>query len=341
MVVKSFASRLRSSSSRQAFTLVELLVVIAIIGILVGLLLPAVQAAREAARRMSCSNNVRQLGIALHNYESTHRAIPPSRISLSSPKVFQQSWISMILPYIEQNNVHAGYTHGSSWFEPVNDALTTVQLPTIMCPSAPSSRDLPSSSLYGAVTGGTRTDQPRWGYSDYGSINAVRNAAFVVSGLPSLGTKEVMGAMGRGPQGVKFAEISDGLSNTILVAEGAGRPSMYVSGKKTNNPRVGNIAEGTPYVADGWGWADINGGFSIDGSDVTGQQNNTSSSGATTIVGNCFMNCTNDSELYSFHVGGAQFLFADSSVHFLSQSIDGRTFVALLTRAYGDVPGEF
>ncbi len=341
MQVKRFNSAGSVFPPRQAFTLVELLVVIAIIGILVGLLLPAVQAAREAARRMSCSNNVRQLGIALHNYESTHRAIPPSRINISSPRVFQQSWISMILPYIEQNNVHAGYSHGSSWFEPVNDGLTTVQLPTITCPSAPSVRDQPTADLYSATTGGTRSDRPVWGYSDYGSINAVRNAAFVVSGLPSLGTKEVLGAMGRGPQGVKFAEITDGLSNTIVVAEGAGRPSMYISGRKASNPRVDNIAMGTPYVADGWGWADINGGFSIDGADVTGQQNNTKSTGATTIVGNCFMNCTNDSELYSFHVGGAQFLFADSSVHFLSQSIDGRTFVALLTRALGDIPGDF
>ena len=337
----NFTFSKRHLGSRRAFTLVELLVVIAIIGILVGLLLPAVQAAREAARRMSCSNNVRQLGIALHNYESTHRAIPPSRINISTPKVFQQSWISMILPFVEQTNIHAAYTHGSSWYEPVNDGLTTAQLPTITCPSAPSGRDLPTAALYSDITGGVRSDRPIWGYADYGSINAVRNAAFVVSGMPSLGTKEVLGAMGRGPKGVKLAEITDGLSNTIIVAEGAGRPSMYVSGKKIDNPRIGNIAQGTPFVADGWGWADINGGFSIDGADPFGQQNNTKSNGATTIVGNCFMNCTNDSELYSFHVGGGEFVFADSSVHFLSQSIDGKAFVALLTRSFGDIPGEY
>lgn len=332
--------RNQGTNGRGGFTLVELLVVIAIIGILVGLLLPAVQAAREAARRMSCSNNIRQLGIALHNYEGVHRVIPPSRISVSTPQVFQQSWVSMILPYIEQGNVHASYRHGTSWFEPINDPLTTVQLPTMICPSAPSIRELPTPALYSAITGGRRSDQPIWGYSDYGSINAVRNAAFIVAGLPSLNAREVFGAMGRGPKGVSFAEIRDGLSQTILVAEGAGRPDIFISGRKSINPR-GGIAGGTPYVPDGWGWADINGGFSIDGADRAGMQNSTNSSGGTTIVGNCFMNCTNDSELYSFHSGGGQFLLGDSSVQFISETINLQTFIALLTRAQQDIVGDY
>jgi prepilin-type N-terminal cleavage/methylation domain-containing protein len=323
---------------RSGFTLVELLVVIAIIGILVGLLLPAVQAAREAARRMSCSNNARQLGLALMNYESAYKRLPPSRINLTAPAVFQVSWPAMILPMIEQGPSFSRYNFNIPWYAAANDVVTTTQIPIMICPSAPTPRDVPPQNLYAAISNNLRTDTPIWGYSDYGSINAVRNAAFVAAGLPSIGTREVMGAMGRGPDGVKLATIIDGLSNTLVIGEGAGRPSMWVSGRKVPNPRSG-IASGTNVVVDGWGWADINGGFSVDGSRADGQQNSTNSSGATTIVGNCFMNCTNDSEFYAFHGSGAHFV-VDGSVQFISANIAGPSFVALCTRDRGDI-GKF
>jgi prepilin-type N-terminal cleavage/methylation domain-containing protein/prepilin-type processing-associated H-X9-DG protein len=328
---------IRGSSLRSGFTLVELLVVIAIIGILVGLLLPAVQAAREAARRMSCSSNARQLGLALHNYESAYKRLPPSRISLTTPFIYQQSWPSMILPMIEQGNTFTGYNFNRPWFEAVNDVVTTTQIPIMVCPSTPTPRELPPTNLYAALTNNVRSDQPLWGAADYGSVNAVRNSAFVAAGLPSIGQREVWGAMGRGPEGVKLSAIIDGLSNTFVIGEGAGRPSMFVSGKRVANPRTGNIAFGTRVTADGWGWADINGGFSVDGANAAGLQNNTSSSGTTTIVGSCFMNCTNDSEFYSFHGSGAHFVMGDGSVQYIPQSIAGPAFVALCTRDYGDI----
>jgi hypothetical protein len=111
---------------------------------------------------------------------------------------------------------------------------------------------------------------------------------------------------------------------------------MYVSGRRVINPRSG-IASGTNVTADGWGWADINGGFSVDGANAQGMQNSTNSSGATTIVGNCFMNCTNDSEFYAFHGSGAHYVVGDGSVQFISANIAGPAFVALCTRDFGDI----
>lgn len=333
--------RMSTNERRSAFTLVELLVVIAIIGILVALLLPAVQSAREAARRMSCSNNMKQIGLALLNYESTYRVLPPSRIDVSTPKLFQQSWVALTLPFVEQGAVHASYNFGTNWFDPVNDPLTSVKLPGMVCPSSPTSSQVPPAALITALSGGLRSDQPVWGRADYGSINAVRNAFVVVSGLASLGTKDTMGGLGRGPNGVMISEIIDGTSNTALIGEDAGRPVQYIGRKPGTNPRAGNVAFGTSFVADGWAWADINGGFSVDGSDEAGVQNSTSSSGKTTIVGSCPMNCTNDSEIYSFHPGGAMFVFGDGSVRFIAKTVNGPTLVALLTRDRGDIPGEY
>ena len=128
------------SPSRPAFTLVELLVVIAIIGVLIALLLPAVQAAREAARRSQCSNNLKQLGLALHNYESSHRQFPASFIT---PRGFPvnptsaDSWCaqSRLLPYLEEGNLFDKATFDKSYNDPVNLAVKTTRVGALMCPS--------------------------------------------------------------------------------------------------------------------------------------------------------------------------------------------------------------
>ena len=331
-------SKLKSAS--RGFTLIELLVVIAIIAILIALLLPAVQQAREAARRTQCKNNLKQLGLALHNYEGSYNMFPPSRINISTP-VFQQTWGVMILPFIEQSAMYSQYNFNINWFAPGNDPITTTQLTAFVCPSTPGGRPLPTQALYDGITGSSRTGQPIWGYSDYGSVNAVRNAFIVAAGLPSINTRDAMGGLGRGPGGTRLRDITDGTSNTMLIAEDAGRPRQYIGRIPGLNPRVGNIAVGTQFTADGWGWADINGGFSVDGANTAGLQNNTSSSGTTTIVGTCNMNCTNDSEMYSFHTGGVQALLADGSVRFLSENMSGATLVGLITLQGGEVLGEF
>lgn len=321
-----------------AFTLVELLVVIAIISILVGLLIPAVQAAREAARRMYCSNNLHQMGLALHNYESAQGVLPPSRLDLKEPTVFQKSFLSMILPHLEQEAVHFQYVVGSPWFAPVNDEFARTKVGVFLCPSAPGDRGLPPSNLYSDFTDGLRIDQPLWGYSDYGSINAVRNSLFLAAELPSLQRKEVMGGLGRGPNGVEFSEITDGLSATALVAEIAGRPAMFIAGKLQENPKKGSAAKNTQFTEDGWSWADINVGFSVDGADHRGRLNDTNKVGDVKLRGACAMNCTNDSEIYSFHTSGSHFLMGDASVQYFSTGTDLKVLVALLTRDHSDNP---
>ncbi len=316
--------------SYKAFTLVELLVVIAIIGIIASLLLPAIQSARESARLMSCQSNVRQIGIALLGYESAHKRFPPSRIKLSRP-TYEVGWQSMVLPFFEQSVTYQDYNRQSSWWDSSNVDATTVDIPVFRCPSVPSLRATPSVPLY--KNRGIHYGQPQFGYADYGAINAVRNSVWVVSGGASINTKEKLGALGRGPDGVRAAMIIDGLSNTIFIAEDAGRPGLFINGKEGANPSKGVVLN-TPFTADGWGWADIDNGFSIDGGNLQGLQNDTSGSGKVTLVkdGKCFINCSNDSEIYGFHAAGAVSVRGDGSVHVLNTTIDGLTLAALATR---------
>src|SRR6185295_4415493 len=144
------------TTSRPAFTLVELLVVIAIIGVLVALLLPAVQAAREAARRMTCSNHLRQLGLALQNYHDTYNALPPARHAGG----VNICWLVRILPYIEQGNVKYDFSQGGL-AGTLNSVVTNTQIKILLCPSAPTGRK--------AVTGGQATG----GVTDYVAISHV------------------------------------------------------------------------------------------------------------------------------------------------------------------------
>ncbi len=316
--------------SNSGFTLIELLVVIAIIGILAGLLLPAVQQARESARLAQCTSNIRQMGLALLGYEAAFKTFPPSRIKLSGP-TFEVGWQSMVLPFFEQTITYNEYDRTKSWWSQENNLSTSVDIAVFRCPSAPAIREIPSQVLYN--NRGITYGRPQFGYCDYGSVNAVRNSVWVVAGGSSIGTKEKLGALGRGPQGVKAAVILDGLSNTIFVAEVAGRPNIYVNGRQVENPKSGP-AFNSQSTEDGWGWADIDSGFSIDGGNLFGLTNSTSGSGKVTAVanGNKFINATNDSEMYAFHIGGANTLMGDGSVSLLSASTDGLTLAALATR---------
>ncbi len=331
----------RTVSRRRGFTLIELLVVIAIIAILIALLLPAVQQAREAARRTQCKNHLKQLSLALHNYESTYSTFPMSRITIRGSV---NAWSTMILPFIEQANLYNQWNFNRSWNHAPNLAMASARLSVWVCPSTPGGGEAPPATqihdtardeagaktlVWPAATGGL-------GPADYGSINEVRRAFYESSGLPLPGgiLRGIPGAMSRDLI-TRIRDFTDGTSNTLLITETCGRPALYYK----------NFRRSGLYVADGWGWADIDTvSASLDGAAADGSATNSTSSSApynTTIQGRCAINCTNGGELYSWHVGGVQTSMADGSARFLSENIDASVLAALCTRAGGEVLGEF
>ncbi len=175
-----------------AFTLVELLVVIAIIGILVGLLLPAVQAAREAARRMQCTNNLMQLGVALHNYEMAHRTLPPGTVDAKGPIVhlplgYHHNWIVQILPMLDERNAYKKLDHTQSIYSKANFAVRSYKIDSLVCPSS-------------GASGPT---------SNYAGVHDSREVPIDIdnNGVLFLNSR------------VRFDDVSDGLSHTLFVGE--------------------------------------------------------------------------------------------------------------------------
>jgi prepilin-type N-terminal cleavage/methylation domain-containing protein/prepilin-type processing-associated H-X9-DG protein len=299
--------------SRRGLTLIELLVVVAIIGILVALLLPAVQMAREAARRMACSNKLKQIGLAFHLHHDAYGKFPPGRVD--APFTVPQGEIiqgghgtgPFLLPYLEQEALARIYRWDKRCQGPDNQEVATVQLKIMQCPSAEPNRWVTAVE-----------DQLNYSYGGRGACGDYAGILEIDAELAELRlvdqVADYQGVLTRNHL-TRLAEITDGAAHTILFTECAGRPKLW---------RAGRLVHGD--YAPGAAW--------IGGTLMFGQG---STPDGISKPGPCAINCTNDREVYSFHPGGANSVFADGSVQFLNASIDIRIFARLVTRAGGEV----
>jgi prepilin-type N-terminal cleavage/methylation domain-containing protein/prepilin-type processing-associated H-X9-DG protein len=304
---------------RCAFTLVELLVVIAIIGVLVGLLLPAVQKVRASADRIACQNNLKQLGLALHSFHDARKVFPASGWTMAgpgNPAGKFVGWRALSLPYIEQANLQNLYDFNVHWWEGRNLSAAVFPVAVYQCPSVPDRLAVTSAIA--------RPPRPAMTFpgplapTDYEAImgvnpwvNPARYATFATN-------RSVMFRNST----VRLTQVSDGTSNTIALAECAARPLTFLG--RTPRPDLFND--------QGQGWIDSEGPFSLDGSNEDG-----SLQGLGPALTPRAINATNYNEAYSFHTGGANFVFADGHVQFIRDSIPLEVFAALCTRAGGEV----
>jgi len=262
------------------------------------------------------------LSLACHNYESTLQRFPEH--SVTAP--YRHGWVALILPHIEQENVRKIYNRESAhWHDAVNDTARMSQVKSFLCPAGDEGRTGESRFTSGGAPFGP-FQGAAWDYTNVWGISA--DLAALV-GSPTDASSRY-GTITTG--GSSMAQVSDGTSNTILVAECVNRPQYWVKGKRdmTGTPPSGS---GGPGVVTGGVWADHQKGLSIDGVEV-------SASGAVTQPGTCSINCTNAYEIYSTHSGGANAAFTDGSVRFLREGLPIRTLSAMCTRAGGEVFSE-
>ena len=291
--------------SPRGFTLVELLVVIAIIGVLIALLLPAVQQAREAARRLQCRNNIKQLGLALHNYHDTFLVFPSGNLttdtqypprSANDPEGTMAPWTVLVLPYLEQDNLHNQFDFESPFTSHISQTTpnATIQRTpnkAFQCPSFPRNGNEELKNNYFGVMGGVDVNNtpPRWELS--GSVNY----RVFDNGVLFQNSK------------ISFRDITDGTTNTFMIGESVDQKTAYGSGSPTHH-----------------GWAQ--GARTHNGSN--GYLNNVAATenpinrAADLLAAGWHDHAVWQSTFGSQHPGGAQFLYADGSVPWVSETMN-------------------
>jgi len=329
---------MRSLRHRVGFTLIELLVVIAIIAILIGLLLPAVQKVREAAARMSCSNNLKQLGIALHSYHDANNRLPPGAATDAPPwgtgGQWGSSWKVFILPYIEQDNLFRLWQFtGSSGFQNVNNLNLTnnMTIKTYRCPS---------STLPELQTGMQNGNGSNRMFTSYVGVAG----ASIEAGIAAVGCCNGSGNI-NAAGGILFANsavtmtgITDGTSNTILVGEQSDHLRDANNAPIIPTTGIGAITSAGPH---GWAMGTDTTAMGLTGSrvfNVTTVRWAINQRGLGDNAGNGTNNNTGTNIPFSSgHTGGAQMLWADGGVRFLTSSTATIMLQWMSTRAGGEV----
>jgi prepilin-type N-terminal cleavage/methylation domain-containing protein/prepilin-type processing-associated H-X9-DG protein len=310
----------RPSVRKPAFTLIELLVVIAIIGILIALLLPAVQKIREAAARIQCQNNLKQLGLAIHNYHDANNSLPPARVGRDA----YATWPVLIAPYVEQQNFYNLWDITRTYQQQPNPLARTQTLKIFFCPSRRSPMLSPASE--NGVSGTDGNGHLDSACGDYACCDgdgwhrneAVARGAMIAPMLtnPNVGDNNPYPARILGFRSVtNFNSISDGLSNTLLIGE-----------KHVRIGGLGLAADGDDAYYSGYNYdtAQRSGGWYIDDSGVKQYKPLMKPTDAASTI-----------RFGSWHTGLCNFVFCDGSVHALPVNIDFETLRRLADRNDG------